>query len=225
MESKKNPDKDINKRRLLYSSFGFAISSAIVFLVFSFKNVPQRGMPQRESILIDQVEKVVNTQQSAYTPPPPVEDLSIVNDEVLENTPIASTEFNEKDKISPNENTDLGQEKDEKFDDSEPYRGVLEKQFYFKGGEDAMFEFLHDELVYPSSAKEDGVGGVVNVTFIIEKDGSVSHISTSGKGDRELEAEAKRVIERTSGMWVPAETKNRKVRVICIIPITFNINN
>ena len=51
----------------------------------------------------------------------------------------------------------------------------------FAGGFDAMFSWIEENLQYPQDAYKKSVGGRVIVTFIVEKDGSLSnaHIAKS----------------------------------------------
>src|SRR6476646_8112459 len=53
---------------------------------------------------------------------------------------------------------------------------IVEKMPSFPGGANAYEKFLSNKLSYPAIEKEYGVQGRVFVTFIVEKDGSLSHI-------------------------------------------------
>jgi protein TonB len=51
---------------------------------------------------------------------------------------------------------------------------INETQPVFPGGEDALYKFLEDNVVYPSNNGHADTSGIVVVLFKIEKDGSVT---------------------------------------------------
>ncbi|MEE0895802.1 MAG: energy transducer TonB, partial [Bacteroidales bacterium] len=53
---------------------------------------------------------------------------------------------------------------------------VVEEQAEFPGGMEAMYAYIVKNLKYPELAKEKGIEGRVFVSFIIEKDGSISNV-------------------------------------------------
>ena len=92
----------------------------------------------------------------------------------------------------------------------------------FPGGMEAMYEFLGNHLDYPNIASEMGIGGTVNVEFIIGKDGSIESakpIGTHVGGG--CDEEAVRVV-KSMPKWKPGEQFGMKVRVRYILPIKFS---
>lgn len=224
MELKKNPNVDITKDRVVYRFIGFAFVFAITFIMFSFTFFDAKKSKIKTVILTDDAEQVVNTQHEvAPPPPPPPTTLSVVENTEEEVEEIQSTEFEEKVEITDPVVVADVVEKVEIVEDQKIYEGELEKKVDFKGGVDALSAFLEENLVYPEGPKSNEIEGVVMVIFTVEKNGKISDIRTEGKNDKELEAEAKRVILKTNGMWVPGEYKKKPVRSVCRIPITFEI--
>ncbi|MBO7248678.1 MAG: TonB family protein [Bacteroidales bacterium] len=94
---------------------------------------------------------------------------------------------------------------------------------FFKGDERHFLEnWVYVYLKYPDSARIMGVQGVVNVEFVVEKDGSVSNVKVTRGVDDDLDREAVRVVS-TSPKWRPAIKNGEKVRVKYSLPIEFRL--
>ena len=94
----------------------------------------------------------------------------------------------------------------------------------FPGGLDAFAKFLDSTLRYPGLAKREGIQGRVIVSFVIEKDGSVTDIKVvRGVGDG-CDEEAVRVM-RLSPHWTPGIQNGKPVRVAYTVPIAFTLSN
>lgn len=92
----------------------------------------------------------------------------------------------------------------------------------FKGGEDEMYLWLGENIRYPQVAKESGIQGTVVVTFVVEKDGSITGIQIlrdigGGCGD-----EAIRVVKKMP-KWKEGRQSNVPVRVQFNLPIKFTL--
>ena len=75
----------------------------------------------------------------------------------------------------------------------------------FKGGIESFYKFLAQNIRMPPSMVKSRVGGKVFISFMVEKDGSLSNfITEKGLLDKAAEKEAIRVIALSSGMWKPA---------------------
>ncbi len=86
----------------------------------------------------------------------------------------------------------------------------------FPGGRDEFFKFIAKNYRTPDVKK---LNGKIYVTFIIEKDGSLTDIKVIkdiGYGTGE---EAIRVLE-LSPKWMPGEQNGQKVRCLYSLPIT-----
>ena len=95
-----------------------------------------------------------------------------------------------------------------------------EKMPEFVGGVDSLMSYLSDHVSYPELAKKKEVQGKVYVSFVVNKDGSISQsklIKGIGAG---CDEEALRVIQNMP-KWLPGENRDEKVRVRYRIPIKF----
>lgn len=91
-----------------------------------------------------------------------------------------------------------------------------------------MLEYLYSNIKYPDIARKNGVEGNVVVSFVVEKDGSITDpkvIRTPGAG---LGEEAVRVVNMMANMpekWTPGVQRGHKVRVQFIVPVKFEIKD
>ena len=90
----------------------------------------------------------------------------------------------------------------------------------FQGGIDKFYKFLGQNIKYPAVAKEKKVEGKVLVSFIVEKDGSLSNIKVLKEPGSGCGNEALRVM-KLSPKWKPGVQNGHKVRVQYTLPITF----
>jgi protein TonB len=90
------------------------------------------------------------------------------------------------------------------------------------GGDKAWAKFLNKNLRFPYAAQEDGVSGRVILSFIIEKDGTLSNIVVDRAAGHGFDEEALRVLKLAKA-WKPGMQNGQAVRVKYEIPINFQI--
>ena len=100
---------------------------------------------------------------------------------------------------------------------------VVEQMPEFPGGQEALMQFLRQEVKYPKEASKDGVQGRVVVQFVVEKDGSISEVEVVKKVNEHLDAEAVRVVNAMP-KWKPGKQKGENVRVKYTLPISFRLS-
>ena len=141
----------------------------------------------------------------------------------------------------------------EVFNNNDTIYNEVKERAKFPGGDSECFEFLSENIRYPRLCQYFGVQGRVIVRFVVEKDGSITHIEkvrgvektlseeevTSYKqehpdSEEQLEAgqnlgdllfeEAKRVMELMQ-KWEPAKDKDgNAVRSFFNLPFMFRLN-
>lgn len=104
--------------------------------------------------------------------------------------------------------------------DSDSVYNILEKSGVFPGGNQALIEFLSDNIRYPRLAKEKGVSGKVYASFIIEKDGSISNIKIEKDIGDGCAEEVVRII-KLMPKWEPGSNNGKPVRQFFILPVNF----
>jgi periplasmic protein TonB len=105
----------------------------------------------------------------------------------------------------------------------EPFM-IVEVKPTFKGGDIEKFrEWVQKKAVYPQIAQDNGIQGKVILTFVVEKDGSVSNIKVVKGVDKILDDEAVKAIQ-ASPKWSPGLQRGRPVRVRFFIPLVFSFS-
>lgn len=99
---------------------------------------------------------------------------------------------------------------------------IPETMPYFPGGQELLLKYLADNIKYPASAVKAKKQGRVIVTFIVQKDGSVTHAKIAKSIDPELDAEALRIVK---GMpkWTPGTQNGKPVSVRYMVPVKFSL--
>lgn len=99
---------------------------------------------------------------------------------------------------------------------------VVEESPHFPGGEDARIKFLQENLKYPVIARESSIQGTVFITFVIEKDGTITDIRVLrgiGGGCDEEALRALKLMPR----WIPGKQRGKPVRVQFNLPVKFSL--
>ncbi|HEX3386474.1 MAG TPA: energy transducer TonB [Mucilaginibacter sp.] len=90
----------------------------------------------------------------------------------------------------------------------------------FPGGFEALYKYLTQNIHYPASAVKDKIEGKVFLTFVVEKDGSLTDIKVVRGVSADIDTEALRVLKE-SPKWQPGTQNSRPVRVQFTVPISF----
>lgn len=104
---------------------------------------------------------------------------------------------------------------------NEPIFTSVEQEPQFIGGQEKLMEFLASNIKYPADMREHNIQGRVIVSFVVEKDGSVSEVKALHGPGYGAENEAVRVVALTSSKWLPGMQNHQYVRVQYVIPIAF----
>ena len=99
---------------------------------------------------------------------------------------------------------------------------VVEQMPSFKGGDQALLDWLHKNIHYPAIAEENGIQGRVVCTFVVERDGSITDIKVVRPIDPSLDKEAVRVLKNMP-KWIPGKQNGSSVRVKFTLPVTFKL--
>jgi protein TonB len=88
------------------------------------------------------------------------------------------------------------------------------------GGTEKYGQFLLNNQRYPASAMQKGLQGTVQVSFVVEKTGTVNEVKVVQPLAPELDAEALRLI-RSGPKWTPAQHQGKVVRQRVEVPVSF----
>lgn len=97
----------------------------------------------------------------------------------------------------------------------------VEEMPSFPGGMSALMKYLADNVKYPVDAQENGLQGRVVVSFVVERDGSITNVQAVRSVYPSLDSEAVRVVEAMP-RWKPGKLNGLPVRVKYNVPVTFS---
>ncbi|MES2829202.1 MAG: TonB family protein [Bacteroidota bacterium] len=93
----------------------------------------------------------------------------------------------------------------------------------FEGGMKAWYKYVSRNLKYPEMAMDQSKGGKVFLSFVVERDGSISNVQVMRGVGFGMDEEATRVIKK-SPKWKPGVQNGKAVRVRFNMPITFSFS-
>jgi protein TonB len=229
MEIKKSEKADISKYRVILFLLGYCLTMTTVYGVINYKQYD----PKDESDLsMNYEEEEIIVEQTVQEEPPkpkieipPV--LEIVEDEIeIEEDQPELEDIETDDDDAIDDALDIPED-----DEPEETNEVLEQfqvseKAEFKGGAIARQRFIAENLEYPQSAIDEGIEGRVMVSFVVERDGSVSNVKILGSRRLGfgLEEAAIDVVKKMSGYWNPAKQREKPVRMRFRQPIKFQLN-
>ena len=106
-------------------------------------------------------------------------------------------------------------------DELEVYQ-IVEQMPEFPGGEEAMMQYIAEQVKYPAEAKKAGAYGRVFIGFIVEPDGSLSDIKVLRGMGYGCDEEALRVV-KSMPKWQPGMHRGKAVRVQYLVPVNFKL--
>lgn len=223
MEIKKNPEVDLEKKRSLFLAAGYVVALALVLTAFEWKTYERSAADLGQLVIDDLEEEIIPiTEQNQPPPPPPpppppAPEIEIVEDDVeieeeVEIMDVEATQETIIEEIVPVEE-----------EPAEPdFFTIVEDMPSFPGGDAALLKFIAEHVEYPSIAKENGITGVVYVSYIVDKDGSVKDVKVVRGADPFLDKEAVRVVKTLKG-YKPGKQRGKPVPVQFTIPIRFQL--
>ena len=217
MEPKKNLEVNLERKRGLFLQIGLVIALLVVLGAFEYKTYEKIAYNLGALSLDDLEEEIIPiTKQEVKPPPPPPpppEIIEIVEDDVVieDEIEIEDTESDEDEEIEIIE------------EDDDEFFMVVENMPIFPGGDLGLMKYIQKHVKYPAIAKEYNITGKVYVSFIVDKSGSVTNVKIVRGVDKNLDAEAVRVV-KSLPKYKPGKQRGKSVRVMFTIPINFTLN-
>lgn len=240
-----------NDRRMAKSlGFGFLLFAAFFIVAYFNANKEEPAKPDEILKLTDvNLNKVIIPEQQKVEPPKPVKKQKpapkletrkfvapkLVPDVMAEEPPtlkeldnvqigtenITGKKGTETSPVTASNGT--GEANTPVVDDGIHTIGTIEKMPEFAGGFAAWAKFLQKNLRYPSYAVDNSVTGKVFVSFVVERDGSLSNIKVLKGIGFGCDEEAVRVLKKAPA-WAPGIHNGQPVRVQYTMPISFQLN-
>ena len=104
----------------------------------------------------------------------------------------------------------------------EPTFITVEQMPEFPGGQEGLVNYLVENLNYPEKAKAEKITGKVYVSFVVEKDGSISNVKVLRDIGYGCGEEAVRVV-KAMPRWKPGMQRGKNVRVQYTLPLNFQL--
>ena len=229
MELKKNPKADLEKRKGIYVELGLIIALAAALVAFNVKSYDQEEIEVTERTVIDEVEEIVLQTQQEETPPPPepeapevITEVHVIDNNQESDNEIGIINMDLTDDIEMGEAVAAAPDVEEEVKEDIVYV-VVEQVAEFPGGEEALYKYLKDNIVYPNIARQTGIEGKVYIRFVVEKDGSISNVKVMRDIGGGCGEEAMRVV-KSMPKWKPAKQQTRTVRSEFNLPVNFSFN-
>ena len=238
MESKKNPNADPRKNSMLYTAVGLLAMCALSYSAIEMKSydeIVKVGKNDVDDSFLDEDVPITLPPSNPPPPPPPPplapEVIKIVeNKKVIEEVKIQSTETNQQEEVKVVKAAEVKQVEVEEEVEDVPFT-IIESVPMFPGCENAadkkacfqekIQQHIRKNFKYPEAAQDAGIQGKVFVSFVIEKNGSISIANMRGPSPI-LEKEAKRIMEKMPTLS-PGKQRGKPVRMTMSIPITFKL--
>ncbi|QZE13316.1 energy transducer TonB [Halosquirtibacter laminarini] len=228
MEPKKTPKADLESKRSTMVWLGLALSLLIIWRLFAWTTQPEKteGFGQMQQAEVeDEIIPVTQAQTPPPPPPPPpppaqlADMITIVddNEDIEDEMEIEDSEADDETAVEVAEVVE-----EEKAVDEEKVFQFVEDPPMFPGGNAALQKYLGKHVKYPVIAQENGIQGKVFVSFVVEKDGSVTDVRIIRGVDKSLDKEAIRVV-KTLPRWKPGMQRGKAVRVSFSVPINFQL--
>ena len=168
--------------------------------------------PPRQAVHVEELVK--------YVPPVVVDSIiSMENTQLTTDEYINQTTDERTDEIGRGSGENLGSGQ-EGTESDEPFF-LVEVMPSFKGGGLEKFrDWVNKHTNYPQAAIDNRIRGTVYLTFIVEKDGSVSSVTVVKSVNPLLDDSAVKAISE-SPKWTPGLQRGQPVRVRYSIPMNF----
>ncbi len=102
---------------------------------------------------------------------------------------------------------------------------TVEQKAMYPGGDAALLAWINSNIQYPTMAQEEGAQGRVIISFVVEKDGSITDVKVARGRHPELDKEALRVVKKIPKKFTPAKQNGKNVRYKFNLPVTFKLSN
>ncbi|HCS22044.1 MAG TPA: energy transducer TonB [Bacteroidetes bacterium] len=92
----------------------------------------------------------------------------------------------------------------------------------FPGGQQAMMNFISENIKYPWKARMNEIQGRVMVQFVVDKTGAIRDVKVVNKVHPSLAKAAIKVVKKMP-KWTPGSQDGKPVNVRFVMPITFKL--
>jgi protein TonB len=169
--------------------------------------------------------QVVVVNKTELPPPPTIDDIKLAVISTKTQDGVVAPNAVVSDSKGSGDGTGTAKDGAGSGEDTNIYNNTgVDEYPEFNGGAKAWSKYMERNLRYPYQAQEENVQGKVFVSFVVEKDGSVSDVKVLRGLGFGCDEEAIKVIKK-SPLWKPGKNKGTPVRVRYNMAINFTISN
>ena len=230
MEAKKSERADLEKKKGLFLEIGLVTILAIVLVAFNIRSSEKEDDGLKTDIVsMEMEEEIIQTEEEMQEPEPEPEqpepevttELEIVDDDAELTNELGIVDAGD-DANKEQEEIVVVEASGEEEEKEEEIFVFVEEVPSFPGGEEAMYKYLYSNIKYPELARDNNITGKVFISFVVEKDGSISKGVVKRDIGGGCGAEALRVVK---GMpkWKPGKQGGKAVRTEFLLPVEFQL--
>jgi len=225
MRNKKTEKADLESKKTIFFLIGLIIVLSGIWVAFEHKVTDLAEVELEEMAQLDDEEDLMIQTQREEPPPPPKEQpktqvIEIVDDNIEVDVDLdISVEADDETIIDEAPIFEAGEEEV----DEEQIFVFLEEDPTFGNGDADIQKYINENVVYPELARESGVQGTVYVTFVVEKDGSITNVKVLRGIGAGCDEAAEKVVKEMP-KWKPGKQRGREVRARFNLPIKFRLN-
>lgn len=248
----KYPEVDVFKLSGTFFNVGLALALGLVIMAFGWTQYDQEVYIPEGAELLDEFIDVEPPRTATPPPPPPPPVIEEVPEELIaedeqpqfRDQSITANDFVEAPAPVQKEVTPPPPALPAKVDegpgeivafaeemprfpnsDCEDLPSIAEKKAC---ADQKLLEFIYKHIKYPAIARENGIEGTAVITFVVEKDGTVTDARVIREPGGQCGQEALRVVNLMNDKqlhWKPGKQRGRPVRVQFNLPVKFKLEN
>jgi periplasmic protein TonB len=228
MIKKKSDSADLENKRSIFLQIGLIIALSLVLAAFNWKTYDKLVVLNFERTGENITEEMVPVTEQKPPEPPKIERPRVViNINIVDNESPVDDNFVIDAEIDPFDSVPdyipmPAINEEENLTEEEIFK-VVESMPEFPGGEATLYDYLSKNISYPRIALEAGISGTVYVTFVVEKDGSITNVQLLRGIGGGCDEEALRVVKNMP-TWTPGKQRNVPVRVQFNFGVKFTLN-
>jgi protein TonB len=220
MQLRKNPEADLERRKLSFWMIGALTALAITLVAFEWTTF-DRSREDLGALELDLIEEEVIPPSATPPPPPPpppapTQVIEIVDDE----EEVVETETVEME-VQENTEVQAPVQREEEVVEEQIFT-IVEDMPAYPGGELEMRKYLGKSIKYPQMAQDAGIQGTVFLTFEVDKDGKIKDVKVLRGIGGGCDEEAIRVV-KAMPQWSPGKQRGKPVRVQFNLPVKFTL--
>ena len=220
MQLRKNPEADLERRKMSFWMIGALTALAITLVAFEWTTF-DRSREDLGALELDLIEEEVIPPSATPPPPPPpppapTQVIEIVDDE----EEVVETETVEME-VQENTEVQAPVQREEEVVEEQIFT-IVEDMPAYPGGELEMRKYLGKSSKYPQMALDAGIQGTVFLTFEVDKDGKIKDVKVLRGIGGGCDEEAIRVV-KAMPQWSPGKQRGKPVRVQFNLPVKFTL--